>query len=122
MVQLGQRDATVVFESKPWQRPGDEQLTISFAIERNRGRINFWYFLINSLGSRTCGFPASLSLTIRQFAAGYWLGLGVANDMPSKTLRGAEKKALEGENESQDTLEVFNRLVQGYGVGIVSSW
>ncbi|KAK4679665.1 radiation sensitive protein rad9 [Podospora pseudoanserina] len=41
--------------------------------------------------------------------------------MPSKTLRGAEKKALEGENESQDTLEVFNRLVQGYGVGIASS-
>ncbi|KAK0665521.1 putative DNA repair protein [Cercophora samala] len=41
--------------------------------------------------------------------------------MPSKTLRGAEKRALEGENESQDTLVVFERLVKDYGVGLTSS-
>ncbi|KAL1837124.1 hypothetical protein VTJ49DRAFT_4236 [Mycothermus thermophilus] len=40
--------------------------------------------------------------------------------MPSRTLRQAEKKALDGANESQDTLLVAHRLMTDYGVGLVS--
>ncbi|KAK4203766.1 putative DNA repair protein [Triangularia verruculosa] len=41
--------------------------------------------------------------------------------MPSRTLRAAEKKALGGKNESQDTLVVFDHLMRDLGVGITSS-
>ncbi|KAK4193028.1 DNA repair protein crb2 [Podospora australis] len=41
--------------------------------------------------------------------------------MPSRTLRQAEKEALEGSNESQDTLEVAELLMRDYGVGLTSS-
>lgn len=40
--------------------------------------------------------------------------------MPSKTLRQAEKKALDGANESQDTLVLAHNLMVGFGVGLVS--
>jgi hypothetical protein len=40
--------------------------------------------------------------------------------MASKTLRQAEKKALEGTNESQDTLVVAHCLMAAYGIGLVS--
>lgn len=41
-------------------------------------------------------------------------------NMASKTLRQAEKKALEGANESQDTLMVAHCLMREFGVGLVS--
>ncbi|KAK4177623.1 putative DNA repair protein [Triangularia setosa] len=41
--------------------------------------------------------------------------------MPSNTLQRAEKRALDGKNESQDTLVVFDHLMRDYGVGITSS-
>jgi hypothetical protein len=40
--------------------------------------------------------------------------------MPSKSIRQAEKKALDGANESQDTLVVAHYLMMDYGVGLVS--
>lgn len=40
--------------------------------------------------------------------------------MASRTLRQAEKKALDGANESQDTLLVAHYLMMDYGVGLVS--
>lgn len=40
--------------------------------------------------------------------------------MLSKSVRQAEKKALEGANESQDTLVVAHYLMLDYGVGLVS--
>ena len=41
-------------------------------------------------------------------------------NMASKTLRQAEKKALEGTNESQDTLAVARLVMREFGVGLVS--
>ncbi|KAL2269680.1 hypothetical protein VTJ83DRAFT_1864 [Remersonia thermophila] len=41
--------------------------------------------------------------------------------MPSRTLRQAEKKALDGANESQDTLLVAHHLMTEYGIGLRSS-
>jgi hypothetical protein len=41
-------------------------------------------------------------------------------DMASRSLRQAEKKALDGANESQDTLLVAHYLMMDYGVGLVS--
>ncbi|KAK4239119.1 hypothetical protein C8A03DRAFT_14458 [Achaetomium macrosporum] len=41
--------------------------------------------------------------------------------MPSKTLRQAEKAALDGANESQDTLVIAHHLMMNYGVGLRSS-
>ncbi|KAL2132122.1 hypothetical protein VTI74DRAFT_4211 [Chaetomium olivicolor] len=41
--------------------------------------------------------------------------------MRSKTLRQAEKKALAGANESQDTLVIAHYLMKDYGVGLTSS-
>lgn len=40
--------------------------------------------------------------------------------MPSRSVRQAEKRALEGANESQDTLVVAHNLMLNYGVGLVS--
>lgn len=40
--------------------------------------------------------------------------------MPSKSIRQAEKKALDGANESQDTLVIAHYLMMDYGVGLVS--
>lgn len=40
--------------------------------------------------------------------------------MQSKTLRHAEKKALDGANESQDTLVIAHYLMMDFGVGLVS--
>jgi hypothetical protein len=39
---------------------------------------------------------------------------------PSRTLRQAEKKALDGANESQDTLLIAHHLMMDFGVGLVS--
>ncbi|KAL2025005.1 hypothetical protein VTK56DRAFT_7 [Thermocarpiscus australiensis] len=41
--------------------------------------------------------------------------------MPSRSIRRAEKKALDGANESQDTLVVAHYLMRDYGVGQTSS-
>jgi hypothetical protein len=43
-----------------------------------------------------------------------------ASKMQSKTLRQAEKKALDGANESQDTLVIAHYLMMDFGVGLVS--
>jgi hypothetical protein len=40
--------------------------------------------------------------------------------MPSKTICQAEKAALDGANESQDTLVIAHCLMMNYGVGLVS--
>jgi hypothetical protein len=40
--------------------------------------------------------------------------------MASRSVRQAEKKALDGANESQDTLLVAHYLMIDYGVGLVS--
>lgn len=37
----------------------------------------------------------------------------------SKTLHAAEKKALEGRNDSQDSQAIFERYVTEYGIGVV---
>lgn len=37
----------------------------------------------------------------------------------SKTLQAAEKKAVEGNNESQDSQAIFDRYVAEYGIGVV---
>ncbi|WYZ38382.1 hypothetical protein EsH8_III_000296 [Colletotrichum jinshuiense] len=39
----------------------------------------------------------------------------------SKTLHAAEKKALEGRNDSQDSQAIFERYVTEYGIGVTSS-
>jgi hypothetical protein len=38
----------------------------------------------------------------------------------SKTLHQAEKRALDGANESQDTLVIAHKLMMDFGVGLVS--
>lgn len=45
--------------------------------------------------------------------------LHVEMKMPSKTIRQAEKKALDGDNDSQDTLVLAHCLMRDYGVGLV---
>ncbi|GKT58277.1 ubiD family decarboxylase [Colletotrichum tofieldiae] len=38
-----------------------------------------------------------------------------------KTLQAAEKQALEGKNESQDSQAIFDRYVAEYGIGVLAS-